>query len=225
MVSAQLICEVENFLSKHFSFVKFEIYNYFNNNRIYYTQGKPQIFNGIKYTDRQAFEIMDTVKSNSWIVFDEKSSVKYIAGEFRLFNHIYSSNRYKLTDIKTAVKNYIGSEKLVQIIRFNPLIKDLIIEGRHRVKGIYPEASKYRQNISAEIGDKVYFCDSHSNIASPAYVIGSFANDKFQIVYFTNLNHDYLETQKLDINGWATVGVYNNEIGLTPEQAIKNKMQ
>ena len=225
MVSEQLIWEVEKFLTEHFSFVKFEIYNYFNNNRIYYTQSKPQILRDIKHTDKQAFEIMNTVKSNGWIVFDEKSSVKYIASEFKLFNHIYSSNKYKLTDIKTVVKNCIGSEKLVQIIKFNPLIKDLINEGRHRVKGIYPEESKFRQKISANVGDKVYFCDNSNNIVNPAYVIGNFADEKLHIAYFCNINSDHFETQKLDINGWATVGVYKNEVGLTPEQALKNRMQ
>ena len=224
MVSEQLTREVEKFLTKHFSFVKFEIYDYFNNNRIYYTQSKPQIFKDIEYTDRQAFEMMDTIKSTNWSVYDEKSSVNYIAGEFRLFGHIYSGNKYKLADIKLAVKNIFDNEKLVQVIKFNPLIKDLINEGRHCVKGIYPEESKYRQNVSAEVGTKVYFCDGSNNIVSPAYVIGNFANEKLHIAYFTNINSDHMETNKLDINGWAVAGAFPNELGLTPDQAIKNKM-
>ena len=224
MVSEQLICEVEKFLTKHFSFVKFEIYNYFNNNRIYYTQSKQQIFQDMEYSDRQAFEMMDTVKSNSWIIYHDKSSVKYIANEFRLFGHIYTGNNYKLEDIKLAVKKCIESERLVQIIKFNPLIKELVNEGRHHIKGVYPEETKYRQKINADIGTKVYFCDRSNNIVSPAYVIGNIAEDRLHIAYFTNLNSNYLETNKLQINGWAVTGAYLNEVGLTPEQAIKNRM-
>ena len=224
MKSEQLNLEVEKFITKHFSFVKFEIYDFFNNNRIYYTQSKPQIFKDMEYNDRQAFEMIDTVKSNNWNVYDEKSSVKYIAGEFRLFGHIYSGSKYKLADIKKAVQEIIGNGKLVQIIKFNPLIKDLIQEGRHRIKGIFPEEEKYRQSITAKVGTKVYFCDRSNNIVSPAYVLGNFVNEKLHIAYFTNLNSDNMETSKLDVNGWAVAGAFSYELGLTPEQAIKNRM-
>ena len=224
MITEQLRIEVKKFIIKHFSFIKFEIYNYFDNDRIYYTQGKPQIFKDIEYTDMQAFEMIDTVKSKSWNVYDEKSSVKYIAGEFRLTGYIYSESKYKLADIKGAVKEIIGNEKLVQIIKFNPLIKDLIKEGRHHVKCIYPEETKYRKSISAGVGTKVYFCDRSNNIVSPAYVIGNFVNEKLHIAYFTNINSDSMETSKLDVNGWAIAAVLPCELGLTPEQAIQNRM-
>lgn len=224
MVSEQLICEVEKFLIKHFSFIKFEIYNYFNNNKIYYVQSKAHIFKNMEYTDREAFEMMDKIKYNNWLLYNEKSSVNYIAREFRLFGNINSGNKYKFAEIKGAVKDIIANEKLVQIIKFDPLIKDLINEGRHHVKGIYPDETKYRQNVTALVGTKVYFCDRSNNIVSPAYVIGNFADDKLHIAYFTNLNSDHMETNKLDINGWAVTGAFQNEVGLTPQQAIKNRM-
>jgi hypothetical protein len=59
---------------------------------------------------------------------------------------------------------------------------------------------------------------------NPAYVIGNFANEKLHIAFFTNLNSDYIEKQNLKINGWALIGASKNEVGLTPEKAIKNRM-
>ncbi|MFA6273965.1 MAG: hypothetical protein WC662_02285 [Candidatus Paceibacterota bacterium] len=224
MVNEHLINEIEKFLSKNFSFVKFEIYNFFNNNKIYWAHSKAMIFQDMEYTDKDAFKMIDTIKSKNWAVYDEKSTLKYIASEFKLFSHINSNHKYKVDDIKVVIKSILDSEKLVQTIKFNPLISDLIKEGRHRVKNVYPNEIKSRQNISAEIGDKVYFCDSSNNIANPAYVIGNFADEKLHIAYFTNLNSDYIETQNLNINGWALIGAYKNEVGLTPEQAIKNRM-
>lgn len=224
MVTDQLKIDVEKFLLKDFSFVKFEIYNYFNNNKIYWAHSKAMIFQNMEYTDKDAFKMIDTIKSKNWAVYNEKSTLKYIASEFKLFSHIISNQKHKVADIKVAVKSILDSEKLVQKIEFNPLISDLINEGRHRVKNVYPQEIKYRQNISAEIGDKVYLCDSSNNIANPAYVIGNFANEKLHIAYFTNLNSDYIETQNLKINGWALIGASKNEVGLTPEQAIINRM-
>lgn len=224
MVTDQLKIDVENFLIKNFSFVKFEIYNFFNNNKIYWTHSKALIFQDMEYTDKDAFKLIDTIKSKNWSVYNEKSILKYIAIEFKLFSHIFSNQKHKVTDIKTAIKSILDSESLVQIIKFNPLIMDLINEGRHHVKSTYPEEIKFRQNISAEVGDKVYFCNSSNNIANPAYVIGSFADKKLHIAYFTNLNYDHIETGNLNINGWALIGAYSNEVGLTPEQAIKNRM-
>ncbi len=225
MVTEQLNIEVEKFLSKNFSFVKFEIYNFFNNNKIYWVHSKATIFQDNEYTDKDAFKMIDTIKSKNWAVYDEKSTLKYITNEFKIFSHIISNQKYKVVDIKVAIISILDSEKLVKIIKFNPLISNLINEGRHRVKNVYPQEIKHRKSITAEVGDKVYFCDSSNNIVNPAYVIGNFAEEKLHIAYFTNLNSDNYETQKLDINGWATVGVYKNEVGLTPEQAIKNTMQ
>jgi|APLak6261698768_1056241.scaffolds.fasta_scaffold00152_6 hypothetical protein len=224
MVTEQLKNEAEKFLSKNFSFVKFEIYNFFNNNKIYWTHSKALIFHDMEYTDKDAFKMIDTIKSKNWAVYDEKSTLKYIASEFKLLSNIISNQKYKVADIKVAIKSILDSGKHVQTIKFNPLISDLVNEGRHRVKNVYPQEIKCRQNISVGIGDKVYFCDSSNNIANPAYVIGNFADEKLHIAYFTNLNSDYIETQNLNINGWALIGAYKNEVGLTPEQAIKNRM-
>ena len=225
MVTEQLKNEAEKFLIKNFSFVKFEIYDYFKNDKIYWTHSKAMVFQDMEYTDKDAFKMIETIRNKNWGVYNEKSTLKYIASEFNIFSHIISNQKYKVADIKVAIESILDSEKLVQIIKFNPLIKDLINEGRHRVKVIYPEESKYRQNISAKVGDKVYFCDNLNNIVNPGYVIGNFADEKLHIAYFCNINSDHFETQKLDINGWATVGVYKNEVGLTPEQAITNRMQ
>lgn len=223
MVTNQLKIDIEKFLLKDFSFVKFEIHNYFNNNKIYWAHSKAMIFQNMEYTDKDAFEMIDTIKSKNWAVYNEKSTLKYIVGEFKLFSRLISNQKYKVADIKVAVKSILDSEKLVKIIEFNPLISNLIKEGRHRVKNVNPQEIKYRQNITAEIGDKVYLCESSNNIANPAYVIGNIANEKLHIAYFTNLNSDNNETQNLKINGWALIGVNKNEVGLTPEQAIKNR--
>lgn len=225
MVNEQLRNEAEKFLIKNFSFVKFEIYNFFNNNKIYWTHSKVKIFQNMEYTDKDAFKMVETIKSKNWAVYNEKSTLKYIASEFKIVSNIISNQKYKVGAIKIVIKQILDSEKLVQIIKFNPLISDLINERSQRVKNVYPQEMKYRQNISANIGDKVYFCNNLSNIVNPGYVIGNFADEKLHIAYFCNLNCDHFETQKLDINGWATVGVYKNEVGLTPEQAITNRMQ
>ena len=225
MITEQLRFEVEKFLKEKFSFVKFEVYSFFNDNRIFWTHDKVTFFQDQKCSDKEAFLLIDTIKSINWSIYDEKVDLKYIIDEFKLFSSIFTNQKYKVADIKVVVKSFFKTESLVQIIKFNPLILDLINEGRHRVTSIYPEDYKGRQKVNADIGDKVYFCDNINNIVNPAYVIGNFANEKLHIAYFTNWNSDNIETQKLTVNGWGIVGAYKNEVGLTPNQAIKNRMQ
>lgn len=223
MVTEQLTIAVENFLKEKFSFLRFEIYNYFENDKIYYNGSKARIFENMDYEDKDAFEMIETIRSHNWQVYNDKISLRYIAGEFRLFSYLYTSEKFKITDVKNIIEEILNRDNFVQTIKFNPIIKDLIKEGRHRIKNTYPEDRKDREKITANLGDKVYISNESTQIANPAYVIEDCGYDRIRIAYFTSISKDRRENNDLKINGWAVRGVSLYELGLNTKQAIKNQ--
>jgi hypothetical protein len=223
MITEQLHTEVEKFFS-NFTFVKFEVYEFFENRGIYWIHSIVKIFEGRYYDDDDAYDMIDTLRERNWSVYDDEKVLKYIVSEFNLWSNMRNAPKYKIAAIRLTVKKILDSEKFVKTIKFNPLIKELINEGRHKVKSTYPEELKYRSNVSAQEGDKIYVCDNSNNLANPGYVLKELADGKLKVAYFTNVNKDRNDTTKLSINGWARAGVHLNEIGLTPEQSIKHRL-
>ena len=83
-----------------------------------------------------------------------------------------------------------------------------------------------RRGVDLKIGDKcfIYRDSSVSKIVDPClvYEVDKENELKYSIMYFSNFGVYGQTTGKLEINGYNFAKVYPTEIGLTPEEAVKN---
>jgi hypothetical protein len=151
-------------------------------------------------------------------------AVKNVCSEF-LFRNSAKAGKNRKTLLKDVVTAEINHGSLVETIKFNPLLKQLIDKGRYKVTGVKPllYTSNKREKIELSEGDTCYFCWNTKNpyVANPAYVFRK-AGGSYIIIFFTNLSKG-TETGKPEINMARFINAPADEIGLTPEQAVMQR--
>lgn len=222
--NANLINIIENFLNEQFIFRRIQIYEYFGNKEV-----------PIRWTFRDKntdYSELDKCNESSvlfdgdyfyrWSFYNKKDLILFAdLCEAALFNMDVKSTR---SEIKTIIKNLITNSDFIKTLYFNPLIKDLINEGRHIVRKVKPVRLDERTDISLNVGSKCYVCidDKPPYIANPCYISKRFEGG-YRVMFFTNMDNNFNDTYKSKINGLGFTTVFANEIGLTLEQAVRQK--
>lgn len=227
IIDIRLEILVENFLYENYYFRKLDIYDFFDNSEENIKWINKGVSPDISYIDtcKEPCEFLDNNTFGDWINYN-KHDLDSFAEEFRFKNfslNIKASNR----KIKSIIEYLITNTKLTKTINFNPLIKELINEGRYKVSKQKPLTwdSSNRIEIQAEEKNKYYICrkDQAQLMANPCYIIRKNDTNNYRIIYFVNLDRNCRYTNKTKINAWAFTTALPTEIGLTPEQAIRQR--
>ena len=225
-LNTSLSLSIEKFLNENYVFRKLQIHEYFD------SKTSPIIWMHKHYVRdiiaaencQETCELLEQGFYSDWFHFNKKQLDMFI-DEFR-FQNLRLTLKIKKTEIKTIVEHLITNSSLTKTILFNPLLKELIQEGRHEVTKVRPLSciSSERIEINAKIGQKYYLCrDTKSPfIADPCYIISLIQDGTYNVMFFTNVQDNWSSSKKTEINGWGFTSVYANEIGLTPAQAVRN---
>jgi len=215
----ELYSAIMAYLEGNFVFRKLEIDLWLGNNRIMYLHRHnydAKVFDSAK----SAEELWNDGEFEDWKTCTP-IFIKNICSEFILKNTgLVGKGR------KSLVKNIVTAEvehgSLVETVKFNPLLKQLIDSGRQQVKGIKPLSYGSHKRVKVEIneGGLCYFCWNSKNpyIANPAYVFRK-SGGSYILIFFSN-QHKGSESRKLEINMARFINAAADELGLTPEQAV-----
>lgn len=221
---------LEDYLQQKYSFCKFSIHEVFAD---YYRQ--PPVFYATK-EDTPMFEksleagdpfmLIGNGEFSKWKKFNTEA-VKLIANDF-IYHCIMTRIRPYIKGplLKERIKKLVNGA-LLKRVDFPPAWDRVIREGRCPVKYVTPHAvnSKARIEVKASPGDMVYVCilKKPPFIANPAYIVKVDTEAKqARIVYFANFTRFNKLTRKVKINGFDLRDVQLDEIGIDPEQAVKN---
>jgi hypothetical protein len=210
------------FLTENYVFRQLEIYDLFDNDRIFWTHKKSRYYRPEIDSYDEPCILLDEHKFHDWADFDKKH-VKYFSDEFQIYN-LRHNIKFKVTDIKRVINDLIVSKQVVKKISFNPVLKECVKEGRTKITRLKPlhSSSEKREPIKANVGEKLYICKSSKPpyISSPCYIIKAADFGSYRVMFFTNLDKELSETTKIDINGWGFTTAYANELGRTPSEAV-----
>lgn len=218
--------DLENFIVDKFQFKTFEIDNWFANKRIYrykYKEHSEEISNelGIDYLRND--------KIDSWRYIDNHA-IDYFFGEFlwymTLVQHVKSGIKSKKEIYKKLIFEIIQNQ--AEVVLFDKRIKPFVESQRIKVPRVRPLPTHLRKPVEAmKIGDKCFIFRYSEGIAivDPClvYDIVNGSELMYHVMYFTNFGDYGSASRKLGINGYGFATVYPTEIGLTPEEAVRNK--
>lgn len=217
---------LENFLSENFVFRRLQIHEFFDNKNapiLWTARNDSEYLAQVDHTPDSCTLLDDRFFSN-WAKFNNEG-LNLIYDEL-LYRQIWSRAkiRLKAIEVKSTIKYLVKETNVTKTIAFNPVLKQLIAEGRHHVKHTKPlkYGDPLRTNIKAKKRDSLYVCKDEKPpyIANPCYVLATSGNNTYRIMAFTSLNAKFEETKAKKINGWCFVTVDANELGRTPEEAV-----
>jgi hypothetical protein len=220
---------IEDFLLKNFTFRKLGIYEFFGNKEIpvfWTTKTDSSYLDKIDNCDDPC-ELLDEQVFSDWAILNNRG-LNCIFSEFR-YAELMSKFKVNLTssEIKLKIKYLIEQTNIAKTISFNPFLKSLIAEGRYKVKNIKPLSmtDPRRQNITARKGDKLYICKDVKPpfVANPCYVTNDIGLNTYRVIFFTNVKSYWEDTKMTKINGWGFATVDADELGRTPEEAVRQK--
>jgi hypothetical protein len=217
--------DILKFLNEEFVFRKLEIHTFFGigespifwiHRRNYHTDA---------FNTADTCTLLDDHVFNNWKVCD-KDTVTYLLDEFE-WNSLNNDRKLNRRAAKEFIRTIIEEPDFVPMISFNPVLKKIISGGRHKVRGVVPldSTDSRRINIHAKAGEGYYLCNDYHKpyLANPCYVIGEGTSGTYRIMFFTNVASQFLDTKKLEINGYGFTTVFANELGTTLEQAVIQK--
>lgn len=218
----ELYSAIMAYLEDQFVFRKLEIDHWLGDKRVIYQHKdryQPELFNAGK----SAEELWHDREFEDWTTCTDKT-VKYICSEF-MFKNCLAVPKNRKAMIKAIIKAEIDHGELIETIKFNPILKQLIDSGRRKVTGVKPllYASHKRMKVELNEGDLCYFCWNTKNpyMANPAYVYRK-SGGSYVLIFFTNL-YQGKETSKVEINLGDFINAPADELGLTPEQAVMQR--
>ncbi len=218
--------ELEKFIINKFAFKTFEIDNWFNNKNIYRYKYKDK---AEEIKDELSIHYLEHNKIDEWKYIDQ-SLIDYIFNEFLWYmtcvHHIKTGIKSKKRQLKEYILEIITGQ--ADIVTFDKRIKPFIKSQRIKVNRIRPLPIHLRKPVeNLKVGDKCYIFrySEGTTIVDPCLIYDVDENDdlKYSVMYFTNFGDYGITTKKMDINGYNFAKVYPTEIGLTPEEAVKNK--
>jgi len=219
----ELYRAIVTYLQDNFVFRRLEIDQWLGNDRIIFVDKNFRFLSKLN-SKNSAEELWYDGVFEDWGTYSEKM-VNYIFSEFFLFNtQAVGTNRKRL--IKQIIRDEIEHGSLTETIKFNPVLKKLIGIGRQKRNGVkpLPFGSHKRRKIDLNVGDLCFFCWNTKSpyVANPAVVFKK--HDGFYtLIFFSNENRDF-ETSKLEINMGRFITADADELGITPEQAILQRV-
>lgn len=212
---------IYSYLKKHFIFRKIGLCEYFKENQIFWNF-RDEPFESDPDTDPCDF--LRKGLFENWIAFSQ-SGLKRFAEKFLMEDHRFR-RRYTITQVKEAI--ILAIEEQTTTIQFDPLLAECINEGRHKVTKVTPlrNTDSDRKRITLRKGQKCYLSESFCKpyLANPAYVYKDFGDDSYGVIFFINVNKEGQRTNRIKVNDWDFAKVYGNDVGLTPEQAVLQRL-
>jgi hypothetical protein len=222
-LNPSLVSSVTKFLNEKFVFRKLEIHEFFEHKHppifwIHRSCYSPEV------DTMEACMLLDDQMLHYWQIYS-KGTLALVFDEFQLWCFLKNLEKPAKRKSKEIIKALIETSELVQMIKFNPVLKNLIVQGRHKVSGVIPlhSTDSRRVRMDAKEGEVYYLCNDHSKpfIANPCYIVKSTMNGPYRVMYFTNAASQFIETKKSRVNAYGFTTVFPNELGVTPEQAVR----
>lgn len=212
--------EILSFLKEKYTFKMFEIDNWINEKTTYRYKQTSRLCN-----------VSDNIKIkeniDEWEYVD-KSVLDMFYDEFLWYN--WGKHRLVLKNKKRVIiftMLEIIQNSLVKTIKYDVQIKSILKEKRIKVHRIKPLPFYERKPVSLKNGDKCYIYRNKTTpaIVDPCLITNVDENEEFKydVMYFTNYGKFKMTTNNLEINGYNFAKVSAIEIGLTPEDAVRNK--
>lgn len=219
--------KVNEFLIEKFVFKNFEIDEWLNKRIIIRFQHRNRFH---KINNNQDIKYLANQQLLNWEIIN-KDVVNYFFDEFCWFLQSKYNFQKSILSKKSIIKNLIQQQieqELTDRVKFDSRIKPFFDKERIKVKGKKPIPKELWSKANPELGQECYICRNSSSpyIVDPAFVYKLDTNSPvtmYHLMYFTNFGDYFGTTNKLEINGYGFVSVYDNEFGLTPEEAVKNK--
>lgn len=215
---------IYRFLDEKFVFRKLQIHEYFGNQKapIFWTFRNSPYHTVEIEASSEACQLLDASAFENWNVFD-KTDINFFCDELEIRN-ISTKPVLPRRKLKLSIADLINNSGLVKTIRFNPVLKKLIEEGRHKVTNVkpLPPMDIRRTEVDAKAGSIYYLCNDRNKpyLANPCYITEVIGHGSFRAMIFTNVSSDGIDTNKIPINGYGFTTVYAYELGLTPSQAV-----
>ena len=218
--------ELESFIKDKFIFKTFEIDNWFCDKKIYRYKYKED---AEEIKEELGIDYLKTDKINSWRFVDQKE-IDFFFSEFVFYmtfvHHIKSGIKSKKQVFKEQILEIVQNQ--AELVLFDKRIKPFIKSQRVKVNRVRPLPTNLRKPVKdLKIGDQcfIFRYSDGPTIVDPCLVYDVDPDDDlmYSVMYFTNFGDYGMTSRKLEINGYHFAKVYPTEIGLTPEDAVKNK--